>query len=60
MVTQRPRGEPRTALGGRRSECVVGDIEAAGVRGALKLHARITVGRLVGRTIGISVDRGEG
>jgi hypothetical protein len=34
--------EPRTALGGRRFECVGSDIEAAGVRGAVKPHARIT------------------
>ena len=48
--------EPRTALGGRRFECVVGDIEAAGVRGAVKLHAVSPVGH----TMGTSVERGDG
>jgi len=47
--------EPRTALGGRRFECVVGDI-AAGVRGAVKLHAVSPVGH----TMGTSVERGDG
>jgi len=41
--------EPRTALGGRRFECVVGDIEAAAVRGAVKLRAyhRLAVSSVV-------------